>query len=292
LKGRGGEREREREGERRKDERERGFDCAIRSADERNQRTPIRHLSIPHARSVPAPSLVEATARSKQGLLACIPLAFADQSKPEKGPKRGPGEGEKFSVFQFQFFFDLPPSFFVMAANLFASAREKVTSLISAAGGEPEPEPEQGLLGSLQTSFAEATQMSRTNRYLAAGTLLGVGVLFGALSSLFVVVSPRKFAALYTLSNLCGLGATMFVVGPAKQCAKMAEPTRLAASAVYLSSAVLTLVAALKLRSLVLTLLFALVQFLALIWYVLSYVPYARTMFSGAVSSCLGGGEL
>lgn len=179
-----------------------------------------------------------------------------------------------------------------MAANLFASAREKVTSLISAAGGEPDPEPEQGLLGSLQTSFAEATQMSRTNRYLAAGTLLGVGVLFGALSSLFVVVSPRKFAALYTLSNLCGLGATMFVVGPAKQCAKMAEPTRLAASAVYLSSAVLTLVAALKLRSLVLTLLFALVQFLALIWYVLSYVPYARTMFSGAVSSCLGGGEL
>ena len=177
-------------------------------------------------------------------------------------------------------------------AELWASARDKVTSLISAAGGgEPaEPEPEQGLLGSLQTSFAEATQMSRTNRYLAAGTLLGVGALFGALSSLFVVVSPRKFAALYTLANLCGLGATLFVVGPARQCAKMAEPTRLAASAAYLSSAALTLVAALRLRSLVLTLLFALAQFLALIWYVLSYVPYARTVVSGAVSSCFGGG--
>lgn len=175
-------------------------------------------------------------------------------------------------------------------ANLWASAREKVTSLLSSAADPQDPEPDQGLLGSLQTSFAEATQMSRTNRYLCAGTLLGVGVLFGALSSLFVVISPRKFAALYTLSNLCGLGATLFVVGPARQCAKMAEPTRLAASAVYLSSAVLTLVAALKLRSLILTLLFALVQFLALVWYVLSYVPYARTVVSGAVSSCFGGG--
>ena len=179
--------------------------------------------------------------------------------------------------------------FFSSMAQLWASAREKVTSLISSAA-DPEPEPEQGLLGSLQTSFAEATQMSRTNRYLCAGTMLFVGVLFGSLSSLFVVVSPRKFAALYTLSNLCGLGATLFVVGPAKQCAKMAEPARLVASLVYLSSAVLTLVAALRLRSLILTLLFALVQFLALIWYVLAYIPYARTMVAGAVSSCFGGG--
>ena len=176
-------------------------------------------------------------------------------------------------------------------AHLWASAREKVTSLISAADPqEPEQQPEQGLLGSLQTSFAEAATMSRSNRYISAAVLLGVGVLFGALSSLFVVISPRKFASLYSLSNLCGLGATLFVVGPAKQCAKMAEPTRLAASVVYLSSAVLTLVAALKLRSLILTLLFALVQFFALIWYVLSYVPYARTAVSGAVSSCFGGG--
>lgn len=173
-------------------------------------------------------------------------------------------------------------------AHLWASVREKVTSLISSA--EPEPEPEQGLLGSLQTSFAEATQMSRTNRYIAAGVSLGCCILFGALSSMFVVISPRKFACLYTISNLCGLGATLFVVGPAKQCAKMAEPQRAVASLVYLSSAILTLVAALVLRSLVLTLLFALVQFFALTWYVLSYVPYARAMVSGAVSSCFGGG--
>lgn len=184
-----------------------------------------------------------------------------------------------------------------MAQNLLASAkeaasaaREKVTSLISGAEPEPEPEPEQGLLGNLASSLSEATKVSRATRYTAAATFLGVGLLFGSLSSLFVVVSPRKFASLYTLSNLCGLAATLFVVGPGKQCARMAEPQRAVASLVYLSSAVLTLVAALELRSLILTLAFALVQFLALIWYVLSYVPYARTMVAGAASSCFGGG--
>lgn len=228
-----------------------------------------------------------------------LSIIFRDRNKADKGLKNERKEttlfflllhfslpGSATSTFQFFFFF-----FFKTMAHLWASAKEKVTSLISSsAGADPEPEPDQGLLGTLRSSFAEATQMSRANRYLAAGTFLGVAILFGALSSMFVVISPRKFAALYTLSNLCGLGATLFVVGPAKQCAKMAEPNRAVASLIYLSSAVLTLVAALKLRSLILTLLFALIQFFALIWYVLSYVPYAKALVSGTVSSCFGGG--
>jgi hypothetical protein len=65
----------------------------------------------------------------------------------------------------------------------------------------------------------------------------------------------------------------------------MFDPTRLIATCVYLGSILLTLVAALVFKVAALVILCGIVQYLAMIWYALSYVPFARQ----AVIGCLKG---
>ena len=104
-----------------------------------------------------------------------------------------------------------------------------------------------------------------------------------------MIVAPRKFAALYTLANISGLAATCFLVGPAAQVKKMADPRRAGASVAYVASLALTLVAALKFRSLILTLVFLVVQLLALVYYSLTYVPGGTGLARGVVGRLIGG---
>lgn len=72
---------------------------------------------------------------------------------------------------------------------------------------------------------------------------------------------------------------TFFLSGPLKQLKKMFEPTRLVATLVFLAMIVLTLVAGLILRNPVLALICIIAQYLAMAWYSLSYIPYARYLF-------------
>lgn len=75
----------------------------------------------------------------------------------------------------------------------------------------------------------------------------------------------------------------MFLVGPMSQVKRMFKPTRIIATAVYLVMIALTLFFAFRKRT-GMALLCSILQILALIWYGLSYIPYARTM----VKKCLG----
>jgi len=140
----------------------------------------------------------------------------------------------------------------------------------------------------LHSRHARALLPYTPQRLIAFATCLSIGILFGALGSLFILVSPRKFAALYSLSNILSLASTCFLVGPAKQARSMCAPTRWPAAAAYLGSLALTLAAALVWRSLVLTLAFLALQVAALAWYALSYIPYARGLASAAVGRCFG----
>jgi len=68
----------------------------------------------------------------------------------------------------------------------------------------------------------------------------------------------------------------------------MFAPVRIIATIIFICAMVLTLVAAFVLNSQLLVLFSVVVQFCALVWYCLSYVPYARAcvknIFSGVVS--------
>jgi len=111
--------------------------------------------------------------------------------------------------------------------------------------------------------------------------------IVGALLSLLGVLSIFTFhyvmfALLCTLGSLTAIMSTFFLVGPFKQLQKMFAPTRLIATVVTLLMIVLTLMAGLLWKKGGLCIIFMFLQYAAMIWYALSYIPYARD----AVTKC------
>ncbi|GAB4826234.1 hypothetical protein Ancab_009099 [Ancistrocladus abbreviatus] len=121
--------------------------------------------------------------------------------------------------------------------------------------------------------------LSPTQRiYGFAGCLLaGLICMF---LSLVVFSSPIKFALLFTFGNMLAVGSTAFIIGPMQQLQMMFDPVRVYATAVYLGCVVVALISALWIHSKVLTILAIIFEICALIWYSLSYIPFARRMVS------------
>ncbi|XP_053933647.1 vesicle transport protein SFT2B isoform X2 [Cuculus canorus] len=105
-----------------------------------------------------------------------------------------------------------------------------------------------------------------------------IGCLCSLLGTCLLWV-PRKglmlFAVFYTLGNIASIGSTCFLMGPMKQLKRMFEPTRLIATIVMLW------------RKEGLALLFCILQFFALTWYSISFIPFARDAVKKCVSVCL-----
>eukprot|EP00002_Diphylleia_rotans_P004938 TRINITY_DN1387_c0_g1_i1.p1 TRINITY_DN1387_c0_g1~~TRINITY_DN1387_c0_g1_i1.p1 ORF type:complete len:153 (-),score=36.76 TRINITY_DN1387_c0_g1_i1:234-692(-) len=94
-----------------------------------------------------------------------------------------------------------------------------------------------------------------------------------------------KFAVFYSIGNIMALCSTMFLMGPWKQVKKMFDPDRVIATSVYLVTIFLTLFFALYLQQVALTVIAMFCQFIALIWYAISYIPFARKAVKGFCSS-------
>ena len=107
---------------------------------------------------------------------------------------------------------------------------------------------------------------------------------------------PTPFAVNYTLGNVIALSSTMFLVGPKTQLKRMSSTTRWGAALVYLCAMAATLICALMLPAITnlpqnliaaLVIVCLVVQFLAMFWYALSYIPYGRRMFKACCASVL-----
>ncbi|GAB5359939.1 hypothetical protein AAMO2058_000585200 [Amorphochlora amoebiformis] len=120
-----------------------------------------------------------------------------------------------------------------------------------------------------------------------AVTLL-LGMAFSYISG-FYIVRPKKFAFIYTLGNLLSLSSTMFLTGPISQFKRMFHTDRAIASIIYLCSMLLTLVVALRTGKMILVFPLIFIQWLALFWYSLSYIPFGRKILSSIVSFCCHG---
>ncbi|KAL5961226.1 Vesicle transport protein SFT2B, partial [Taenia solium] len=105
-----------------------------------------------------------------------------------------------------------------------------------------------------------------------------LGILMSLLSNLFFLLPGRGislFALFYSVGNLCALASTFFLMGPVKQCKRMFAESRIVAALLFLIFLVLTIVSAVYHKA-PLCLLFSILQFIALTWYSLSFIPYAR----------------
>ncbi|XP_037681338.1 vesicle transport protein SFT2B isoform X1 [Choloepus didactylus] len=136
----------------------------------------------------------------------------------------------------------------------------------------------------------EASSLSWSTRIKGFIACFAVGILCSLLGTLLLWV-PRKgltlFAVFYTIGNIASLGSTIFLMGPMKQLKRMFEPTRLIATIVMLLCFALTLCSAFWWHNKGLALIFCILQSLALTWYSISYIPFARDAVKKCFAVCL-----
>ncbi|KAF4728566.1 hypothetical protein FOZ63_006052 [Perkinsus olseni] len=94
-----------------------------------------------------------------------------------------------------------------------------------------------------------------------------------------LVLDQNTLALTYTIGNVLQLLSTMFLVGPVRQFKNMFKENRAIAAAVYLLALFSTLYTCIRSpHRRVLILIAVIVQFLAILWYALTYIPYGRQM--------------
>lgn len=159
------------------------------------------------------------------------------------------------------------------------NALDKVRLMVGLA---EEPEPD--LLDEM-TASCKLTRMQRL--YGFAGCVC-LGIFLSCLSTLFIwTLKFTKFAVTYTMGNMVGLASSGFLVGPMSQCKNMFKGYRIGATMGFLFFMVMTLVSAFYLQSAPATLLCVVCQSAALLWYTLSYIPYARTLAKKLMGTCM-----
>jgi len=118
----------------------------------------------------------------------------------------------------------------------------------------------------------------------------GIGCLLSLGSMMFfrrlLAGHPAGFAINYTLGNLVSMASTGFLIGPARQLKNAMSPTRVGAFITYVCAMVGTVFCAVFLPALAphmshgslagLVVLCIVIQFSAMFWYCLSYIPFAR----------------
>lgn len=121
--------------------------------------------------------------------------------------------------------------------------------------------------------------------------IIGIIMMMGSIAQLFSLAlgGQRWFAIWYTAGNIVCLSSSFFLMGPKRQCQNMLNPIRATVSLVLLGSMVSCLFLALLGFSKLIVLIAIGVQFCALIWYVLSYIPYGRTYCGKCIKGCLFG---
>ena len=119
--------------------------------------------------------------------------------------------------------------------------------------------------------------------------VLGFLISMGSTMRLITLIegNPVPFAVMYTTGNVVSICATCFLYGPWTQAKKMFAPTRAIATLVYLLFVCLTLVLAfyhgvIAYRVLLL-MVCILCQFLALCWYTISFIPFARDILLSCI---------
>ncbi|KAM9847616.1 vesicle transport protein SFT2A [Aulostomus maculatus] len=141
----------------------------------------------------------------------------------------------------------------------------------------------------LTAQVLDASSLSYSTRVKWFVICFAAGVLCSILGSalLFLPNGIKLFAVFYTLGNIAALASTCFLMGPLKQLKRMFEPTRLIATIVMLLCLVLTLCAVFWWQKRGLAIIFCILQFLAMTWYSISYIPFARDAVMKCFTTCL-----
>ena len=132
--------------------------------------------------------------------------------------------------------------------------------------------------------------MTYSQRLMGCGACMVMGLILSAGSTMRIVKllkgDPIPFAVMYTFGNILAVSSSCFLYGPRAQAKQMFADTRFVTTLVYFTCMGATLYLAfhgadVKFRGMLL-MITIFVQFLALCWYTLSFVPFARQF----ITSC------
>ena len=180
-----------------------------------------------------------------------------------------------------------------MEIGTFSSAKDylKVPGSIESlwTGEEPQPKHWAEEMEEQVCSYCpECTWQQRVGGALFT-LILGFFISLGSTFRLFQLLqgNPTPFAIMYTVGNVVSLTSTCFMYGPWSQTKQMFAPTRFFATVMYFGFMFSTLFMAycpfyIPFRGL-LIFISVVLQFFALFWYTISYIPFARDL----VLNCL-----
>eukprot|EP00298_Acanthocystis_sp_HF-20_P026970 c4829_g1_i1.p1 GENE.c4829_g1_i1~~c4829_g1_i1.p1 ORF type:complete len:168 (-),score=34.07 c4829_g1_i1:138-641(-) len=164
------------------------------------------------------------------------------------------------------------------------SIRAGATKVYSKATGQTE---EPTLWDQMENNLCPS--LSKTQRLYGFCICFVVGIVISVIGYITLLTGNlTSFAVLYTFGNLVAIASSSFIAGPCRQLKSMFSPTRRIATIVYLLAIILTLVVAFATGKPALCILMIIVQWLALIWYILTYIPYGRKMVTNCCKSTLG----
>lgn len=145
-------------------------------------------------------------------------------------------------------------------------------NLETAGAGVPETQFFEG-----DSAFSKLG-LTRTQRLYGFAGCFGVGFLLSILGTVFLFLGAlTTFAFLYAIGTVVSLIGTGFLIGFFKQVKMMFKPVRVVATILFLVSIGLIFVGAFVLNSGILCIIFVIIEYLAFLWYTLSYIPYARS---------------
>lgn len=142
----------------------------------------------------------------------------------------------------------------------------------------------------LTAQVLDASTLSYSTRVKWFAICFAGGILCSILGSALLFLPGagiKLFAVFYTLGNIAALSSTCFLMGPLKQLKRMFEPTRLIATIVMLLCLALTLCSVFWWGKRGLAIIFCILQFLAMTWYSISYIPFARDAVIKCFTTCL-----
>ena len=122
--------------------------------------------------------------------------------------------------------------------------------------------------------------LSYKQRLIGFMTLLGLGLFCFSWSTVYlpvIVLYARKFALLFSLGSACVMSAFALLWGPWDHIQHLLSRERLPFTATYLGSLALTLYFAMVWKHTLLTTVAAGAQIIALVWFVVSYLPGGQT---------------
>lgn len=146
---------------------------------------------------------------------------------------------------------------------------------------------DQSLFSQIDDHLPSLSYKQRFYGFITCVTISLLCLIITSLGMILLFITPGVFAFVYTLSNIVLLLSTGFLIGFIRQAKYMLKKKRIIATILFVLAMIITLVVTFTTANGILIIVCVIIQMIAYIWYIMSYVPYARALIKNTVCTCI-----